>query len=233
MVHADFDRLVSSICSAPCASGVCAPLPGPRAAFRSAAVHVRLPPAWELAAGVVAALGLSGVPEGLLAGGVGACCPAFDAVAAGAGAFAAPASPASPESSGGQGEAECGHQAYGGGELTGAHDGSRSWSFGPAGGVGAVRSAGRARPGRTTSEPDGHSMDTPRSGGVYCGPLRPPTIFVRRAAPGRERNVMDDTGRGAVALAVALRDAHFRLKALVRGWEERLPGRGRQSLGPV
>ncbi|MFD7644522.1 hypothetical protein ACFV4P_28190 [Kitasatospora sp. NPDC059795] len=44
---------------------------------------------------------------------------------------------------------------------------------------------------------------------------------------------MDDTGRGAVALAVALRDAHFRLKALVRGWEERLPGRGRQSLGPV
>ncbi|BFV59815.1 hypothetical protein KCMC57_up49190 [Kitasatospora sp. CMC57] len=47
---------------------------------------------------------------------------------------------------------------------------------------------------------------------------------------------MDDTGQGAVVLAVALRDAHFRLKQLARAWEERTPvgtARGRESLGPL
>ncbi|MFF2548879.1 hypothetical protein ACFVUY_40845 [Kitasatospora sp. NPDC058063] len=48
--------------------------------------------------------------------------------------------------------------------------------------------------------------------------------------------MMDDTGQGAVALAVALRDAHFRLKRLAQAWEERAPAgaaRGRESLGPL
>ncbi|QKW22749.1 hypothetical protein HUT16_29925 [Kitasatospora sp. NA04385] len=46
---------------------------------------------------------------------------------------------------------------------------------------------------------------------------------------------MDETGRGAVVLATALRDAHFRIKRLARGWEEHAPvaaRRGRDSLGP-
>lgn len=47
---------------------------------------------------------------------------------------------------------------------------------------------------------------------------------------------MDGTGQAAVALAVALRDAHFGLKGLARGWEEGAPVgsvRGRASLGPA
>ena len=47
---------------------------------------------------------------------------------------------------------------------------------------------------------------------------------------------MDESGRGAVELAVALRDAHFQLKALARAWEERLLAgvvRGREPLGPT
>ncbi|MFD9124085.1 hypothetical protein [Kitasatospora sp. NPDC059571] len=45
-----------------------------------------------------------------------------------------------------------------------------------------------------------------------------------------------DAGHGAVALAVALRDAHFRLKGLARAWEEGAlagPTCGCESLGPV
>lgn len=47
---------------------------------------------------------------------------------------------------------------------------------------------------------------------------------------------MDGSGQGAVALAVALRDAHFKLKSLARAWEERASlgtVRSRESLGPV
>ncbi|MGA5823749.1 hypothetical protein ACPC54_38550 [Kitasatospora sp. NPDC094028] len=47
---------------------------------------------------------------------------------------------------------------------------------------------------------------------------------------------MDDTGHAAVALAVALRDAHFGLKRLARAWEEGAPVglvRRRESLGPA
>ncbi|MGW6706419.1 hypothetical protein ACWGDE_16195 [Streptomyces sp. NPDC054956] len=47
---------------------------------------------------------------------------------------------------------------------------------------------------------------------------------------------MDDTGRASVALAVALRDTHFRLKALARSWEERAAAgvvQQRESLGPT
>ncbi|MEY9965158.1 hypothetical protein ABIA33_003200 [Streptacidiphilus sp. MAP12-16] len=47
---------------------------------------------------------------------------------------------------------------------------------------------------------------------------------------------MDESGRGAIALAVVLRDAHFRLKSLVRAWEQ-LAAVGsvsdREALGPV
>ncbi|MFD4659829.1 hypothetical protein ACFWP2_29850 [Kitasatospora sp. NPDC058444] len=47
---------------------------------------------------------------------------------------------------------------------------------------------------------------------------------------------MDGSGQAAVALAVALRDAHFKLKGLARAWEERASTgsvRSRESLGPV
>ncbi|GAA2782561.1 hypothetical protein GCM10010441_04320 [Kitasatospora paracochleata] len=47
---------------------------------------------------------------------------------------------------------------------------------------------------------------------------------------------MDGTGRAAVGLAVALRDAHFRLKCLARAWEDGAPKgavRGRAALGPT
>ena len=46
---------------------------------------------------------------------------------------------------------------------------------------------------------------------------------------------MDTSGRGALDLAVALREAHFRLRALARSWEEALPGGRvleRRPLGP-
>lgn len=47
---------------------------------------------------------------------------------------------------------------------------------------------------------------------------------------------MDDTGQAAVAVAVALRHAHFGLKRLARAWEEGAPVglvRRREPLGPV
>ncbi|MFF2628536.1 hypothetical protein ACFVUN_22525 [Kitasatospora griseola] len=47
---------------------------------------------------------------------------------------------------------------------------------------------------------------------------------------------MNTSGQAAVALAVALRDAHFRLKALARVWEENAPAgavHGRRPLGPA
>ncbi|MFJ5927022.1 hypothetical protein ACIQF6_30970 [Kitasatospora sp. NPDC092948] len=46
---------------------------------------------------------------------------------------------------------------------------------------------------------------------------------------------MNDSGQAAVGAVVALRDAHFRLTALARAWEEHAPAgsvRGRMPLGP-
>ena len=47
---------------------------------------------------------------------------------------------------------------------------------------------------------------------------------------------MDESARGAIELAIALRDAHFQLKRLAGRWEDQLPAgtvQDRGSLGPT